>query len=121
MTVLEVLDYVDNIILLSSKDHDAHKKAEHLIKTANAIGIKVNTKKTQVLRKNTSMNGPVMIDGKHLEDIEEFTYFGTKVTPTSNCDQEVNIGIGKVNQAFAMLKPVWITTNLSVHTKIKIF
>ena len=46
-------------------------------KTANTIGLKVSTKKTQVLRKNTRLNDPVMIDGKHLEDVEEFSYLGT--------------------------------------------
>ena len=60
-----------------------------------------------------------MIDGKHLKDIEEFTYLGTKET-TGDCDHEINTMISKANQAITMLKPVWRTTNLSVHTKIKI-
>ena len=77
MTVLEDLDYADNISLLSSKHQDAQQKAERLSKTANTIGLKVNTKTTQVLRKNTRVNDPVMIDGKHLEDVEDFTYLGT--------------------------------------------
>ena len=80
MTVLEVLDYADDIGLLSSKHQDAQQKADRLIKTVNTIDIKVNTKKTHVLRKNTNKNDPVMIDGRHLEDVEEFTYLVTKVT-----------------------------------------
>ena len=70
MTVLEDLDCADDICLLSSKHQDAHQKAERLIKTANYIGLKINTKKTQVLRKNTNVNDPVMIDGKRLKDAE---------------------------------------------------
>ena len=81
--------------------------SERLSKIANAIGLKVNTNKTQVLRKNTGVNFPVMIEEKHLEDVEEFTYLCTKVTATSDCDQEINTRISKAN--------------LSVHTKIKIF
>ena len=53
MTVLEDLDYADAISLLSSKHQDAQQIAEHLSKTANTIGLKVSTKKTQVMRKNT--------------------------------------------------------------------
>ena len=121
MTVLEDLGYADDIGLLSSKRQDAQQKAERLSKTANTIGLKVNTKKTQVLRKSTRVNDPVMIGGKHLEDIEEFTYLGTNVTTTSDCDQEINTWISKANQSFTMLKPVWRTTNLSIHTNIKIF
>ena len=87
MTVLEGLDYADDIGLLPSRHQDAQQKAECLLKTANTIGLKVNTKKTQVLRKNTGVNDPIMIDGKHLEYVEEFAYLGTKVTTTGNDDQ----------------------------------
>ena len=70
MTVLEDLDYADDIGLLSSQHQDAQQKAEHLSKTASTVGLKVNTKKTQVLRKNTGVIYPVMIDGRHLEDVD---------------------------------------------------
>ena len=67
------------------------------------------------------MIDPVMIDGKHLENVEEFSYFGTRVTTTGDCNQGFNTKISKAAKSFAMLKPVWRTTNLSFHTKIKIF
>ena len=94
--------------------------AERLSKTTNTHGLKVNTKTTQVPRKNTRVNDPVMIDGKHLEHVEEFTYLGTIGTTSGDCNLEINTWISKYNQAFAMLKPVWRITNLSIHTKIKI-
>ena len=119
MTVLEDLDYADYIGLLSSKHQDVQQKAALLSKTANAIGLKVNTKTTQVLRKNTRVNDPVIIDGKQTEGVEEFTYLGNKVTTTGDCDQEINTR--KTNQAFDMQKTVWRTTNLSVNTKKIIF
>ena len=81
----------------------------------------VYDKRAQVLRKNTRVNGPVMIDGRQLEDVEEFNYLGTKVTATGDWSQEVIARISKANQAFSMLKPVWRATNLSVHSKMKIF
>ena len=84
MTVLEDLDYADDSGLLSSKHQDGQQNAEYLSKTANTIDFKVNTKKTQVQRKNTRVNEPVMIDGKHQEDVDEFTYLGTNVTTTGD-------------------------------------
>ena len=62
-----------------------------------------------------------MIGGKHLEDVEEFTYFGTNVTTTGDWEQEINTMISKANQAYAILKHVWRATNISVHTENKIF
>ena len=104
MTVLEDLDYADNIGLLSSKH-----QAERLSKTVSTIGLKVNTKKTQVLRKNTRVNDPVMIDWEHPEDIEEFT----KVTTTRNCDQEINTRISS--------QPIFRHADASIENQIKIF
>ena len=121
MKVLEYQDNADDICVLSSKHLDAPKNAERLSKTANTINLNVITKNTHVLWKNTRVNDPVRIDGKHLEDVEEFNYLGTKVTTTCNCDQETNTRISKVNQAFTMQNPVWKTTNLSVHNMTKIF
>ena len=78
MTVHIDLFYSEDIGLVSSKHHLAQQKAERLSKTTNTICLKVDTKKTQVLRKNTRVNDPIMIDGRLLDDVEEFTYFGTR-------------------------------------------
>ena len=48
------------------------------------------SRETHVLRKNTRVNYPVMIDGKHIEGVEEFIYLGTKVTTTGDCDQHLD-------------------------------
>ena len=120
MTVLEYLEYADDIGILSSKHQDAQQKAKRFIKAASTIGLKDNTKKIQVMRKNTRVNDSVMIDGKHLEDIGEFTYLGNKVTKTGYCNQDINTRINKANHTFAMLEPVSRATNLSVPTKINI-
>ena len=120
-TVLEDLDNADDIGLISNKYQDAQQKSERLSKLANTLNLKVNTNKTQVLRKNTRVNDPVMIDRRHLVEVEDVTYLCTKVTTTGDCDQKINTKIRNTNQAFVMLKPVLRTTNSSVHTKIKIF
>ena len=70
----------------------------------------MNGNKTKVLRKNTRVNDPVMIDGKHIEYIEEFTYLATEVAAISDCNQEINTRISKANQTFTMMKPVWRAT-----------
>ena len=119
VTVLEDMDYADNFALLSGKHQDAQQKAERFSKTASTIGVKFVTKMTQVLRKNNRVKDPVMIDGKHVGDLEEFTFFGANVTTTGVCNHENNTRISKANQAFTMLKPVWRATNLSVKSRLK--
>ena len=48
----------------SEEEHKSEQPSHDWWKTASTIGLKVNTRKTQVLRKNTRVNNPVMIDGK---------------------------------------------------------
>ena len=43
MTVQEDLDYVEDIVLLSSNHQDAQQKAARLCKSANFICLKINT------------------------------------------------------------------------------
>lgn len=83
--------------------------------------MKVKTKKTQVLRVNNTNRYPVLIDSKPIEDVEEFTYLGSKVTTTGDCNKEIDTRISKANQAFAMLNTIWRSTALNIRTKIKIF
>lgn len=37
------------------------------------------------------------------------------------CDQEINTRATKANQVFAMLKTIWRSTGLSIHTNVRIF
>lgn len=120
-SILEDLDNADDLGLLSSRHQDIQQKTELLGATASKIGLKVNTKKTQVLRVNTTNRNPVLIDSKLIEDVEEFTNLGSKVTTTEDCNKEIDIRISKANQAFAMLKTIWRATALNIRTKIKIF
>lgn len=70
---------------------------------------------------NAVTNAPVSVDGTALEDVQEFVYLGSKMTTNGDCNAEVNTRISKENQAFAMLKPIWRSTALSIHTKIRIY
>ena len=118
---LEDLDYADDIGLLSHWYQDAQLKTESLTQTPSTIGLKVNEKKTKVLRKNAITNNPVTVSGRPIKDVHEFVYLGSKVTTDGDCDVEVTKRISKVNQAFAMLRPIWRSTGLGIHTKIRIF
>ena len=44
-TMLEELDYADNIVLLVSKHDHLHEKTYRLVKNAGRVGLKLNTAK----------------------------------------------------------------------------
>ena len=120
-SILEDLDYADDLGLLSSRHQDIQGKTENLAAAANQVGLKVNEQKTQVLRKNARTDEPIQLNGKPLEDVQEFNYLGSKITTDGDCMTEINSRISKAGQAFGMLRNIWKTNNLSLQTKIKIF
>ena len=101
-SVLEDLDYADDLGLLSHRHQNIQQKTDLLNTTASTIGLRVNAKKTQVLRLNSNNSEPISIEGRPLENVEEFAYLGSKVTASGECDKEKDTRISKANQAFAM-------------------
>ena len=49
MTVLEYLDFADDIAQLSSKIQDLNDKTKNVIKEAERVGLKLNAKKCKTL------------------------------------------------------------------------
>ena len=120
-SVLEDLDYADDISLLSGRYQDIQDKTETLSVTSRSVGLKISERKTQVLRKNTRIKDAVTVNNTPLGEVAEFVYLGSKVTAAGDCTTEINARISKAGQAFGMLRNIWKSTNLSIGTKIRIF
>ena len=52
ISVLEDLDYADDVALLSSSFADLQEKTDRLVATAIVVGLKINPRKTRTLRMN---------------------------------------------------------------------
>ena len=72
-TVLD-LDFADEIALLSSKFNDLREKTERLAEEAARVGLKVNARKCKTLRTDANNRESIMVNGKEVEDVEEFPY-----------------------------------------------
>ena len=118
-SILEDLDYADDLGLVASRHHDIKQKREQLNSTVNKIGLKINTKDSGPTQINTTNCNQILVNNKPLEDVEEFTYLRSKVTTTGDCDKDTNTRISKTNQDFLILKSIWRSTG-NIHTKIRI-
>ncbi|XP_050513376.1 uncharacterized protein LOC126889292 [Diabrotica virgifera virgifera] len=68
-------------------------------------------------RNNTLFN----IDNMQIENVENFTYLGSGITESGGTENDIRMRIGKVQQAFSMLNPVWRSGEYTTRTKIRIF
>jgi len=120
-TMLEDLDYADDIALLSSKHQHMQEKTNRICKNAENIGLQINTDKTKVLRLNCRVTNPIEIKGKSVEDVDTFTYLGAIINKTGGATEDIKHRLSLARNAFAMLNPVWNSTKYSRKTKIRVF
>ena len=52
---------------------------------------------------------------------DHFTYLGSVMSTSGGADEDVKSRINKANVAFNMLRPIWNSNALSLHTKLRIF
>jgi len=63
-SVLEDLDFADDIGLLSSHHSDIQENMDRLTSLASQIGMKVNVGKTKLMRLNTKSNQPITVNNQ---------------------------------------------------------
>jgi hypothetical protein len=88
---------------------------------AGQTGLRISIKKTQVLKINVKQNGPLKIKGQNLEEVETFTYLGSKVNIRGGAEEDVKVRIGKARAVFSMLSKIWKSKALTTATKLIIF
>ena len=120
-TVIEDIDFADDLALLSSMKTHIQKKVDCLNKHSKAIGMKTSIKKTKLMRYNAKDQTPISIDGKDVEDVDSFTYLGAIVNKTGGAEQDITARVGKTRSSFNKLTKVWKSSQYSMRTKTRIF
>ena len=103
-SILEDLDCAYDIGLLSSRHKDIQEKMDKLTKTAPHIRLKLNTAKTKLMRNNYKTDNPITITNNDaLEEVQDFTYLGSKITTDGVSAKDAMARIRKASQTFAKL------------------
>ena len=113
-TVLEDIDFANDLALLSSTKTPIQKKVDRLNKHSKAIGMKTSIKKTKLMRYKAKDQTPVSIDGKDVEDVESFTYLGAIVNKTGGAEQDITSRVGKARSSFNKLTKVGKSSQYSI-------
>ena len=70
---------------------------------------------------NSRTEAAIVLNGEEIEDIEDFTYLGSKMTTSGDTEKEIRTRISKASQAFATLRSPWRSRNISTKPKIRLF
>ena len=120
-TQLDDLDFADDLALLSHNHSQMQDKTTLLETTSAGTGIKINRKKTELMKMNTTANAPITVGGEPIREVESFVYLGSVVDQQGGTDRDVTAIIGKARAAFVMLKNIWASGEITMRTKLRIF
>jgi hypothetical protein len=118
---LTVLDYADDICLLTHSTRTIQKMLERLGKESAKAGLKINVKKTKEMRIALTNKAPVYIHNEIIERVTQFTYLGSITDNTGGTDVDIKARIRKAQAAFSALNKLWHSTTHSTQTKLRIF
>ena len=121
MSTLDDLEFADDIALLTHRLQDMRCKMEDLKASGEKVGLRLNITKTKLMTVMTKQDGTVDIGQEAVEEVEEFQYLGSIISKTGGSCEDIKARTNKARHAFALLRPVWHTTSLSLKTKLKIF
>ena len=120
-TQLDDLDFAEDLALLSHNHNQMQDKTTRLETISARTGLNINTKKTELMKINTTANTPVTVAGKPIKKVESFVYLGSVVDKQGGTDWDVAARIGKARGAFVMLKNIWASKAIRTRTKLRIF
>jgi len=101
-TLLTQLDFADDLALLSHNRNQMQNKLAW--PRHQQIGLKINLKKTELIKINTTAQTPITVNGEAIKEVESFTYLGSVVGGLGGFDCDIKSRIGKARTAFIMLK-----------------
>ena len=103
-TQLDDLDFAEDLALLSHNHSQMQDKTTLLETTSAGTGLRINRKKTQLMRMNTTANTPGTVGGEPIREVESFVYLESVIDQQGGTDRDVTAWIGKARAAFIMLK-----------------
>ena len=120
-TQLDDLDFADDLALLSHNHSQMQDKTSLPETTSAGTGLKINKKKTELMKMNTTADTPVTAGGEPIREVESFVYLGSMIDKQGGTVRDVTARIGKAKAVFIIVKNIWASAGISMRTKLRIF
>ena len=121
ITVLDDLEFADDIALLSSKFNDLREKSGRLTEEAPTVDDKLNARNCKTPRTEFARNREnIVVNCEEVEDVEEFAYLGAIVDKEGGGSKDIRNRLQKARGAFQKLWKVWAARKIGRRTKIRL-
>ena len=78
-TQLDDLNFPDDLALLSHSHSQMQDKTTHLETVSAGTGLKINGKKTELMKIDSTVNTPVTVGGEPIREVDSFFYLGSAI------------------------------------------
>jgi hypothetical protein len=120
-TLLDDLDFADDLGLLSDDQQKLQDKTNNLVKYAKKVGLHINIKKTETMNTGDLPNTPIFIDGEEIKRTNKFTYLGSVLSVEDGAAADIKYRLAKARNAYSSLNNVWKSRKYSLSLKLKIY
>ena len=104
LTQLDDLDFADDLALMYHSHRQMQDKTTYLARISAQVWLKINKKKTKILRFNTTCERAIMLEGEGLEEVESFIYLCSRVDTRGWTEADVKTILSKARAAFHILR-----------------
>jgi len=107
--LLKDVRFADDQGMIAGTEKGLQKSMDSLNTTADKYGMKINIKKTKVMRVSKKIGGKVKIEinGNRIEQVKSFKYLGSTITEDGRCESEIKIRIALAKEAFSKRKELF--------------
>jgi hypothetical protein len=118
---IKEIRFADDQAILASSEEGLQKLMEKLQATVGKYDMKMNIKKTKVMRVSRSGKDPIslVVDGNSIEQVTSFKYLGSIITSDGKCDKDIQARIAMMKCTFSRMKEL-MSKGISLETKKKI-
>lgn len=118
-TMLEDLDFADDIALLDETESKATDHIKQVAEYAGQVGLRLNVDKTKFMSWPMNLSsGMTLTNGEVIEQVEEFKYLGSMM---SSSDNDLKIRRGQAWSTFWEMKNIWQSDDIPIDLKVRIF
>ena len=120
-TILEDLDFADDLALLSHTRQHIQEKTDRLSMFSNQVGLRISLKKTEAMCVNIPSPTKIRVRGQDIPYTNKFTYLGSVLCQDGGTSVDIQSRLNKARNAFMSLRSVWRSAGYSTKTKLRIY
>ena len=111
------LTYADDTTLMAESEEEL-KSLLMKVKESEKVGLKLNIQKTKIMA-----SGPITsweIDGKTVETVSDFIFWGSKITASGDCSHEIKRHLLLGRKVMTNLDSILKSRDITLSTKVRL-